>query len=108
MKASLLIFQTIDHAEIWERVNERELLVASAPADILEQYDNNMLNGTNAYLSYLRDQLIEEFQKELSGSRDSDSAVLNTSAILAAADTLVQSSKKQPVVPDDGTLDITE
>ena len=107
MKASILLLPSVDHAEIWERVNERELVKASAPEDILKQYDSNPLIGANAYLTYLKDQMIEEFQNELSGSRDSDNAVLNTSATIAAAEALVQSSKHQPAVPSDGTLDIT-
>lgn len=100
-KASMFLFSSMDHAEIWKRVNERELVQASAPADILKLYDANILEGTNAFLKYLRDEMIAEFRAELSGARDSKSAVSNAAVILDAAETLVQSSTRKPENPLD-------
>jgi hypothetical protein len=103
-KASMFLFPSMDHAEIWERVNERALVRASAPADILNLYDANVLEGTNAFLKYLKDEMIAEFRAELSGTRDSNSAVSNAAVILDAAETLVQSFTQKPENPLDKPL----
>lgn len=103
-KASLFLFSSMDHAEIWQRVNERQLIKASAPEDILNLYDADVLEGTNAFLKYLKDEMIAEFRAELSGARDSKSAVSNAAAILDAAETLVQSSTQKPENPLDKPL----
>ena len=104
MKASMFLFPSIDHAEIWERTNERDLVKTTAPTDILGLYDYNTLEGTNAFLKYLKDEMIKEFKLELSGSRDSESAVSNAAAILQAAEKLIQSTADQPTVPGDKPL----
>lgn len=103
-KASMLLFPSIDHSKVWQRIGERELLVASAPSEILSLYDKNILQGTNAYLNYLKDEMISEFQSELSGTRDSTLAVANAASILDAAEKLVQSSVPQPANPQDTQL----
>lgn len=103
-KASFFLFPSMDHAENWQRVNERQLVKASAPEDILNLYDANVLEGTNAFLKYLKDEMIAEFRAELSGARDSKSAVSNAAAILDAAETLVQSSTQKPESPLDKPL----
>lgn len=104
MKASLFLISSIDHSEMWRRVSERKLVMASAPAEILALYDTNILEGTNAFLKYLKDEMIEEFKIELSGMRDSESAMTNAAAILEAAENLVQSTTRQPAVPNDTPL----
>lgn len=104
-KASMLLFPSMDHAEIWERINERELVQASAPSDILNLYDANILEGTNAFLKYLKDEMIAEFRAELSGARDSKSAVSNAAVILDVAEKLVQNSMRKPENPLDKPLE---
>lgn len=104
-KASMFLFPSMDHAEIWERVNERQLVQASAPADILSLYDANVLEGTNAFLKYLKDEMIAEFRAELSGARDSKTAVSNAAVILGAAETLVQNSMQKLQNPLDKPLE---
>lgn len=104
IKASMFLFPSMDHAEIWERVNERKLVQASAPADILSLYDTNVLEGTDAFLKYLKDEMIAEFRSELSGARDSKTAVSNAAVILDAAETLVQNSMRKPENPLDKPL----
>lgn len=103
-KASMLLLPSVDHAEIWGRINERELVKTTAPPDILELYDSNILDGTNAFLKYLRDEMISEFKLELSGTRDSESALSNAAVILEAAENLMQSSTQQPTVLKDKPL----
>lgn len=103
-KASMFLLPSMNHAEIWKRVNERQLVKASAPVDILNLYDANVLEGTNAFLKYLKDEMIAEFKAELSGARDSKSAVSNAAVILDAAETLVQSSTQKPENPLDKPL----
>ncbi|GEM_PF-1422912 len=95
-KASMFLIPSIDHSEIWRRTNERDLVKASAPTEILASYDANILEGTNAFLKYLKDEMIEEFKMELSGMRDSEGAVSNAAVILEAAENLVQSSTRRP------------
>jgi hypothetical protein len=104
-KASMFLFTSMNHAEIWERINERELVQASAPADVLGLYDANILEGTNAFLKYLKDEMIAEFQAELSGARDSKTAVSNAALILNAAEKLVQNSMRKPENPLDKPLE---
>ena len=98
-KASMFLFPSIDHAELWERINERALIKASAPENILQLYDSNILEGTNSFLKYLQDEMIKEFKLELSGARDSESAVANSAIILQAAEKLIQSTAEKPAVP---------
>jgi len=101
----MLLIPSIDHAEIWRRINERDLVKASAPTEILELYDANILEGTTAFLKYLKDEMIGEFKMELSGMRDSESAVSNAAVMLEAAENLVQSSTtRQSIVPKDKPL----
>lgn len=104
-KASMFLFPSIDHAEVWERINERNLIKTTAPTDILELYDSNIIEGTNAFLKHLKDEMIEEFKLELSGARDSESAVSNTAAILQASEELMQSATDQPIDPEDKPLE---
>lgn len=103
-KASMLLFPSMDHAEIWGRINERQLVQLSAPANILGLYDSNILEGTNAFLKYLKDEMISEFQADLSGARDSKAAVSNAALILDAAEKLVQNSMRKPENPLDKPL----
>jgi hypothetical protein len=106
MKAAMFLFPTFDHVELWKRADERALVVASAPEDIVRQYDTDSLLGGNAYLSHIKEELVKEFRAELSGTRHSDNAVTNTSTILKAANVLAESSKRQPPIPNDASLDI--
>ena len=103
-KASMFLIPSIDHSEIWRRINERDLVKASVPSEILTLYDANILDGTTAFLKYLKDEMIEEFKMELSGMRDSESAVSNAAVILEASENLVRSSTRQPTVPEDKPL----
>jgi hypothetical protein len=104
IKASFLTIPNIDHAALWERSNERELVVSSAPKEILDEYDSNFLIGTSSFINYLKEQMIEEFQAELSGRRDSQAAVSNASSILLAAENLLASTQKEIDVPKDKPL----
>ena len=104
-KASMFLMPSVDHAEVWERTNERELIRISAPIHILETYDLNIIEGTNSFLKYLKDEMIKEFKLELSGTRDSEVAVSNSAAILQVAENLIQSTSEQLSVPVDKPLD---
>jgi hypothetical protein len=73
-KASILLFPKIDHAEVWARLSERDLVKASAPEKIVTRYDLNVIDGTNAFLKYLKDEMVTEFRAELSGSRETAQA----------------------------------
>lgn len=105
MKAAMLTLPSVNHVEVWERANERDLVKASAPAKILELYDADVVRGSSAFLTYLQDELIEEFRVELSGARDSRRAATNTAAMLEAAETLVLRSTRQFEVQADKPLD---
>lgn len=105
MKASLLTISGIDHAAIWERADERDLVVKSATREILDEYDANYLIGSTSFLNYLKEQMLEEFQSHLSGERESDAAVTNASAILSSAEKLVASTQHQPAAPGDKPLE---
>lgn len=104
-KASMFLLPSVDHAEILERIHERDLVKASAPPDILARYDANILDGTSELLKYLKDEMIEEFRAELSGARDSESAIANAATILEEAEKLVRNSTLQPDVPVDKPLE---
>lgn len=104
LKASMFLLPSVDHAEILEKINERDLVKASAPPDILARYDANILDGTSELLKHLKDEMIEEFHAELSGARDSESAIANAATILEAAEKLVRNSTRQPEVPIDEPL----
>lgn len=95
-KAAMLTIPSIDHHEIWSRIDERALIEAAAPPEILQSYDADLLQGTNAFLEYVKLELLREFRSDMSGSRDSGGAASNASTILAAATTLVQSSAEKP------------
>jgi hypothetical protein len=99
-RAAMLTLPSIDHADIWPRMDERSLIEASATPEILKLYDTNMIQGTTTFLEYLKSQMLHEFRAELSGTRDSEGAVSNASAILAAANALVQSSEQKPKTPN--------
>lgn len=62
MKASIFLFPSINHVEIWEKINERDLVKATAPTTILDLYDANIIEGTNSFLKYLKDEMIKEFK----------------------------------------------
>lgn len=101
-RAAMLTIPTLDHDEIWAKIDERALIKESAPAEILRSYDANILQGTSAYLEYLKKELLKVLRSDLSGSRDSESALNNASRIISAATELVQSSQAKPVKPDVG------
>jgi len=104
-KASMFLIPSMDHAKIWARIAERDLIQASAPVDILNLYDTNVLEGTSAFLKYLKDELVAEFRAELSGARESKAAVSNAAAILNAAEALIQNSMQKPENPSDKPLE---
>jgi len=104
IKASTLLLPSVDHSNIWEWSNERNLVKTTAPKDILDSYDTNILEGTTAFLNHLKNEMIEEFKLELSGTRDSESAVSNAATILKAAENLEQSSTNKPEAPADKPL----
>lgn len=95
-KAAMLAIPSLNHAEIWSRIDERALIKASAPPELLQSYDANVLQGTTAFLDYIKSELLKELRSDLSGSRDSEEALSNASTILAAATALVESSQEKP------------
>lgn len=95
LKAGVLRIPTLNHVEIWENINERNLIKASAPDHIIELYDSNITDGTTAFLKYLQEEILKEFKIELSGARDSKSAASNTAKILKEAEDLVKNAKQQ-------------
>lgn len=97
VRAGLFLIPTLDHAEIFENIDERALIEKSAPTSILEVYDANKFDGTNMYLNYLKEELVIEFQAELSGERDSSRAAKNTAEILSAANELINSVSTKPL-----------
>lgn len=99
-KAAVLLIPDFDHGEFWQRVNERELVETAAPKEIVERYDANIIEGTTAFLAYLKDELLKEFKLELSGDRDSETALANAVAVLRASDKLVGSLKTSPTRPE--------
>jgi hypothetical protein len=95
-KASFFLIPDMDHAKVWERMNERKLIEASAPIDVLNKYDANILDGTNDYLNFLKNELVKAFQIELSGENESRSAITNTANILKAAEELINQTVEKP------------
>lgn len=100
-KASMFLISSVNHVEIWEKINERELIKASAPSHILELYDSNILEGTTEFLNYLKEEMIKEFEIVLSGKRDSESAASNAAFILKAAVDLAKQTRQQATIPQD-------
>lgn len=103
-KASMFLMPSVDHAELYEKTNERELVVKSAPQHIVDLYDSNIFIGTSEYLNYLKEELITEFRFELSGERDSNRAASNAAEILRAAEELILDTSEPPLVPGDEPL----
>lgn len=95
-KASILIIPGLNHADFFERINERDLIAKSAPQHIVELYDANCISGTLEYLQYLKEEMLIEFRMELSGERDSSRATINTVSILKAATKLIADSLAKP------------
>jgi len=98
-KASMLTISTVDHAEIWERIDERDLVSTIAPQEVIEKYDSDVLGGSNDFIKYLKDEMIKEFKLELTGERDSKNALSNAAVIQEAAERLLQSAAERPEVP---------
>jgi len=103
-KASLFLIPTFDHAEVYKRLNERELVVKSASREILERYDADVLGGTNEYLNYLKEEMVKEFHLELSGERDSTRAANNAAEIIKVAESLSSNSSETISPPGDSPL----
>jgi hypothetical protein len=103
-KASFFLISTFDHAEVFERVNERRLVEKSATKEILEKYDANILDGTNEYLNYLKEEMVKEFHIELSGERDSTRAANNAAEIIKVAESLASNASETLVPPGDSPL----
>jgi hypothetical protein len=91
-KASLLTIPDIDHAEVLSRFNERDLVEKSAPEEILSAYDESPYTGTESYLRFLRERMLEAFREFLSGQRAGNQAVHDAAQILHAAEDLAAKS----------------
>jgi hypothetical protein len=104
----MFLIPSVDHADFFERVNERDLISQSAPQRIVDLYDSNFMTGTTEYLRYLKEEMLVEFKLELSGDRDSSRAASNTSSILKAANELVAEASQQPTPPGDEPLSHVE
>ena len=81
------------------------MVKASAPEKIVTRYDLNVIDETNVFVKYLKEEMVTEFRAELSGSRDSASAVSNAGEILQAAESLIQNAAKRPDTPGDSPLE---
>jgi len=95
IRAGLLTMPDIDHIGIFSKIDERGLVKESATQEILKLYDANIIDGTNSYLKFLSEELINEFEAELSGKKDSNRAAINAKEILNAADNLLDSVSKR-------------
>jgi hypothetical protein len=91
-KAFLLTIPSIDHAEVFSRFNERDLVQKSAPPEILAIYDKNPYAGTEPYLRYLREEMLTQCREFLSGQRAGHLAVQDAAKILHAAEDLAAKS----------------
>lgn len=87
-KAMILTIPGLNHAEILERIDERELVAKSAPPNILAAYEKSPYAGTEPYLHYLREAMLDEFKEMLSGRRAGAEALRNAAQILQAAEAL--------------------
>lgn len=103
-KAAIFLIPAFDHIEFHKRVNERDLIEKSAPKYITDKYDVNVIEGTNEYLNYLKEELIREFNIELSGERDSNRAASNAAEIIRVAESLISNSSEQISPPGDEPL----
>lgn len=92
MKASILSISGIDHKAIFQRVNERKLIENSSPEEILARYDSDVINGTQAYIDYIKDSLLKEFKYFLSGEYAGSRAVIDASRILQSSEELMKSA----------------
>ena len=91
-KASLLTLPGLDHAEVRSRFNERDLVEKSAPPEVLAVHDASPYAGTEPYLRFLREKLLEEFREFLSGHRAGNQAIQDAEQILHAAENLAAKS----------------
>jgi hypothetical protein len=91
-KAWLLTLSGLDHSEILSRMNERDLVAKSAPPEILTAYDENASAATEPYLHYLREAMLLEFRKMLSGHSAGKQALEHAAEIVRAAEALTVSS----------------
>ena len=94
-KAKLLSLPEVVPVDAIRGINERELIAQSAPEAILSAYDENNYLGTEKYLSYLKEKLVDEFRESLSSSRAGEQALFDAEKILAAAERLAAQSSAQ-------------
>jgi len=95
-KAMILTIPGLKHAEILERLSERQLVEKSAPSDILAAYDKNPYLGTEPYLHHLREAMLQEFREMLSGRRASTEALQNATEVVRAAEALSATATGSP------------
>lgn len=91
-KAVLLTMPDLEHPQILRRLGERQLVVKSAPPDILAAYDKDPCIGAESYLQYLRESMLSEFNDMLSGRRAGAEALKNAAEVLRAAEALSKST----------------
>ena len=89
----MLTIAGIDHAEILSRIGERDLVLKSAPPEIVAMYDISPYAATEPYLRFLREKMLVEFRDFLSGQRAGNQAVQDAAEILRAAENLGGASR---------------
>ncbi len=91
-RAQLLTISELNHADLVKRSSERDLVAASAPAEILKLYDQSAYSATEPYLRFLREKLLEEIREFLSGHRAGTQALKDAAEITRAAEELTRES----------------
>lgn len=107
-KATLLTISSIDHEKLWDSFSERTLIKNAASLEILNQYDSNITTGTMAFITYIKNTMLEEIRAELEGGRAAMKAVVNASAILSAVEELKAKSESQNIAEAGAKLGVEE
>ncbi len=98
-KAALLSVVGSNAEEMWHRVDERALVAASAPADIVDAYDNNVMAGSTKFIAYLEREIISELRRNLSGEQSAPEAALQAADLVVAASNLLSAAEPPPEPP---------
>jgi hypothetical protein len=78
---------------MWEVDSESQVVRATAPAEIQQQYAANVFTGTTEFLGFVEKELLQELQRSLAGEHNGPEAQREAARMVAAAQTAVAAAQ---------------
>ncbi len=85
--------------DVWNATDERALVASAASVEVLDQYDRNIHQGSLDFTNYMKNEILDELRRNLSGEHSGPEASVQAASLVAAAEDLMKATAQKPTIP---------